>query len=1753
MTFWKKALLGALLFLTPLGANLTDPNVQAATEGDPANTLCDCVSLLTGDFVAFAEDHVIEGAQPLPLRRYYVSGDGEGEYGGWEFFPHIRMTLIPKKTEETRKKTVGKDFRRIEVREPNGTMLHFKRDGKHDVRQNWVPYKIDFEKRGKGVTNLSRGEVSGQHNLRNTILYQETKNKFVIHCADGTLRTYLRGKVRYVYPRFFLTREELPNGNFIKYKYNDDDQLTEVYATNPTGKKIYASCKISYHKNKFSKHGRNFQIETSDGQIIKYLFDRVGDWDPCRRYDPYYTLKRVERPCLPTESEIYTSINPIASIVNKRTLPEGREVKADYYSEGSNTLPPGKNIHIASPAHSSLNRVKALYQSVGEEGKSIPTHQFIYEVERKKIDDDFVYSPKGVTHVFDCHQNKTTIYYNDKILTSAVQYHEKDTLHHLFKMEWEEFGQLKKKRLLDAEEIPKLEREFVYDDWGNPTQEHLRGNICKKDSLDTWTKQHKYDDRNRLIETRSPSGLITQYAYLGRTNLLTKKIITDDDEIHIRELYEYNNDNILISKTIDDGADDFSHRTIERITPKKEAPAQNLPEIIEELALNPETGEEILLSKVKLSYNKLAKVIAKEVYDSSNTLRYTLHYEYDDKGRLIQENDARGNITAYSYDALGNLTEQVDPSGKVTQRVYDCGNRLIEEIQILPSGEERKTHYKYDPKNQKIASTDPFGSTTTYEYDPFGHQTQVIHPDGAVESSTYDILGHLTSQTNPLGHTTFQTHNILGKPLEIVHTDGSIDNFTYSVEGVLTSRTDGEGNTTLFTHDALGRQTQIKYQDSTGKTVAAEHSEYSSLHLLSHTDKDGVKTRFTYDFAGRKVCEEKEHMRTEYEYDSMSRPLLERHITPTGNLIHRYERDLLGRITKEAYENEDGDILQTTSYTFDTESNPIEVIRPDGIETYCHDAFNRLVEKTNGEGHTTTITYDETYQNSNGQTVLRTITTDPLGYQCIEIFDVMLRPSRKEVRSQDGTLLFAEDYIHDLAGNQILHQSHVYQEESYIHTLEITKTFDEMGRVSTITEGDKESSFTYDLNNRIHCYTKPDGTALVYSYDIFGNQTELISSDEMINISYQYTPNGHLLSATDHINETTTERTLDRLGNLLKEELANGLIIEATYDSLNRRTQLTLPSNATVDYIYNPLYLSSISALGHTFSYRYNHSGQLTSKNKSSYIYNRAGKKIKTSHCDYKEEITYNPRGHIDEIQANNIEYTFNYDGLGQLTQEKGHNYSYDSLYNRLEKDGVPHESDATHALIQAGETTFTHDPNGNPITKTTPTLITHYKYDALDRLIEVITDGTRLTFTYDPLHRRMTKTLYQLQNSDWVEAKHLRFLYDGENEIGAFDKADTLIELRILGGYPASEQDTLLLLIEPTLYEPIQDIFGNTLFISSFDRQKLYSYQYNAFGEEVPSLGPNPWRYRSKRYDEESGLIYFGRRYYDPEHGRFLTPDPTPLTDSVNLYAYTYNNPLSFEDLYGRFSTDSSDQPVVMKEFDPEAFARWHYQQAFRSNDYLPCEIPPITFEQPRIYNLGRTELNDKMILFVNGIKNDSSNHWGSLEYLSDLGGGVNVTGVHLPTYGLVFDVIHANKYRSNHITPGVREIHKALDNFFDNSSPTSTVLAIGHSMGNAAIRNALMIYDPERRKRIFVVSIAGAMQVIPETCGGLRSYVSKGDRIHQFDETGLQRYGKHIQWLTPHPKAPWFDHTFQSPTYRDVLKDNVSEYIKKGTINIK
>jgi RHS repeat-associated protein len=63
------------------------------------------------------------------------------------------------------------------------------------------------------------------------------------------------------------------------------------------------------------------------------------------------------------------------------------------------------------------------------------------------------------------------------------------------------------------------------------------------------------------------------------------------------------------------------------------------------------------------------------------------------------------------------------------------------------------------------------------------------------------------------------------------------------------------------------------------------------------------------------------------------------------------------------------------------------------------------------------------------------------------------------------------------------------------------------------------------------------------------------------------------------------------------------------------------------------------------------------------------------------------------------------------------------------------------------------------------------------------------------------------------------------------------------------------------------------------------------------------PWRYAGKRFDNETGLIYFGERYYDRSTRCWLTPDPLEDGDGPNLYCYVHNNPLYYTDPDGRFA----------------------------------------------------------------------------------------------------------------------------------------------------------------------------------------------------------------------------------------------------------
>src|SRR5262249_26870727 len=81
-------------------------------------------------------------------------------------------------------------------------------------------------------------------------------------------------------------------------------------------------------------------------------------------------------------------------------------------------------------------------------------------------------------------------------------------------------------------------------------------------------------------------------------------------------------------------------------------------------------------------------------------------------------------------------------------------------------------------------------------------------------------------------------------------------------------------------------------------------------------------------------------------------------------------------------------------------------------------------------------------------------------------------------------------------------------------------------------------------------------------------------------------------------------------------------------------------------------------------------------------------------------------------------------------------------------------------------------------------------------------------------------------------------------------------------------------------------------------------------------------FRYSGKERDEESGLYYYGARYYAPWVGRWVSSDPLGTVDGVNPFRPFRNNPICFIDSYG-FAGKKKKSPEEQDKDVEESFEK--------------------------------------------------------------------------------------------------------------------------------------------------------------------------------------------------------------------------------------
>jgi RHS repeat-associated protein len=190
-----------------------------------------------------------------------------------------------------------------------------------------------------------------------------------------------------------------------------------------------------------------------------------------------------------------------------------------------------------------------------------------------------------------------------------------------------------------------------------------------------------------------------------------------------------------------------------------------------------------------------------------------------------------------------------------------------------------------------------------------------------------------------------------------------------------------------------------------------------------------------------------------------------------------------------------------------------------------------------------------------------------------------------------------------------------------------------------------------------------------------------------------------------------------------------------------------------------------------------------------------------------------------------------------------------------------------------------------------------------------------KLDFTNDYMGRRIQK-IVSTNNGSWVASYTNRFVYDGWNVVAILDGGNNRLysftwgmdlsgSMQGAGGVGGLLSMTVYSGTNAGSYLYCYDGNGNVAaLVNAANGAIAAQYEYGPFGELIRATGPmakvNPFLFSTKFYDWETGLYYYGYRYYNPSSGRWLSRDLAEEDGGLNLYAILGNDPVGDVDYLG-------------------------------------------------------------------------------------------------------------------------------------------------------------------------------------------------------------------------------------------------------------
>ncbi|XXY17422.1 PAAR-like domain-containing protein [Sorangium sp. So ce216] len=835
-------------------------------------------------------------------------------------------------------------------------------------------------------------------------------------------------------------------------------------------------------------------------------------------------------------------------------------------------------------------------------------------------------------------------------------------------------------------------------------------------------------------------------------------------------------------------------------------------------------------------------------------IEQSVEYRYSKARNLAAVVDVLGNIEEYEYDGADRMVAARLKNGTRFQYAYDDESGRCVRTWGPDGLHEVELHADRRTRTTRAESDEP----KSYTWNDAGLVTREETTTGVVLSErVYDADCLVVEERNGAGDATRFERDARGRLVREVDPAGNATTWTYEGD-VPVKRTGPDGLETLYTHDARGNLLEVRYP--TGVTYKLSHDDRGRLRTID--GPEGPVVRYEYDARHNVIAEtDARGARTTFEYDALARP-----VSMT---------DALGRVTR---------------ITYDRLGRPVELCHPDGtITRQAYDAQGNVTRVTDALGQVTKMAY--------AGTGVLTRVTQPDGHAWL--FRYTSKERLREIENPRGEIYA---FTYDAAGRVV--------EE---------RTFDGRGLKYGYSKAGKLSRIDY-----------PDGSFRAFNHDRLGNIVLERSTDGMA--TYPRDSLGRLLAAVVEEGERKVVTMFERdgLGRIVTERQGDKAL-RFEYDALGRRTKRVLPNGATTKYVYDAL--DALAAVEHD-GYRMDIERDVL------------GREVWRGRSDEQVSIQsgYDAMDRLIEqrvsasapgmkIAKGLVERKWSYDALGRVTRiDDGRwgatAYRYDRIDQLLEAQrgslrevfaydaagslrkmlsGLETQTGSSeweiapgNLLQQTDRVKFTYDKRGRRVVKldlgvregNAEGAATEYTWDCRDRLRDVRRpDGTRVRFSYDAFGRRVLKEVVPAGAE--VAERAVEFVWDGDELATDLERARGA---RVFVHDPGTFVP-LLQAEQGQVFAVVNDHLGMPKELVGPGGQVAWSAAHSAWGRVVevwrePAAHgarpvESPFRLLGQYADEETGLCYTRFRYFDPEAGRWCSPDPWQIRGGLDLLGF--------------------------------------------------------------------------------------------------------------------------------------------------------------------------------------------------------------------------------------------------------------------------